>query len=722
MAAPVVLTAWQRFTTIKDPAGTDTPVIGVRILYPTTPAIPTNHITWFTLVARPEPARPGRRPTPPTTPPSLGKIVNISIGGDKYRREWHVLIGETQMDQKIDLKVNVENENGNPICESTIHLATSSPLNAQQDIALQPDAPQMRQLLFGPLLVPESDRMANAGPIIKDGDDPQAVRPEREAQAVVEVLKHVHDRLRAGLGELWLAGGLSTRKQGRALSDWNVDDLTTESELREAWAQAITEHVVGSAYVGPGQFMGSWVYNLPGLSPQHMTDASVLMSIRRHLGTSRPHTPLAQGGFGRSNATGELCVPLGFACQQLSAWTLFTAGHERIAEDPVSASIPHPGLVEAPQTHSLSNVLLTPSRLRKGTPPDGFAPGTLLFRDTAAHVGVIIRTPGQESFQLLDSGGWNSGAAEGSGNHDTRPITQTTDTSSGYVVPHPAIPHDLKLVIKRLRSARPLGLAQLMIYRRKTTELERADLLWSTGLVPLHEALDGTPLPGTTSMTGADATVPLPPNQASYPISRLIASLRGCPHADELSVHWFVYTPVHGSGNSTLRDAEKTNNIAYVIRHGNRPTPDSQFQKRWWEEERSDLTLTAASGDAEGPGYGPRPIGLNELTQLSVHADGTPFNARMQADRKPPMTAFPAYIRTLRNHTLSSAPPSGYPAFVDFRNRDELRQRIPKFFGGESDYVPDQPQPSPQPQSDTTDWFQNEAWEIPCSDPSASAS
>jgi hypothetical protein len=124
-------------------------------------------------------------------------------------------------------------------------------------------------------------------------------------------------------------------KQGQPICELDPSSLTPE-EQQEAWAEAITEHICYSTYNGAGQ-LGLWGYPTVGGDRIHDADAGFLMSVRRRLGTttsgetakkksysdgSLDYAPPKNGSLGATNATGELCLPLCFACQQLVTWVL----------------------------------------------------------------------------------------------------------------------------------------------------------------------------------------------------------------------------------------------------------------------------------------------------------------------------------------------------------------------------------------------------------------
>lgn len=250
---------------------------------------------------------------------------------------------------------------------------------------------------------------------------------------------------------------------------------------------------------------------------------------------------------------------------------------------------------------------------------------------------------------------------------------------------------DVATVIRRLRSARPLGVAQLAIYRRSSAGAANGELLWATALVPLHEALDSSPLPGS-AIVGA-STVPAPPNQVGYPIARLMAALRGCPHADELSVHWFVRTPYNPAG-ATGRGAEKTNGVAFVIRHGRGPISGwGPVARNWWE---ANSPPSEALGAPESGPYGAWPIQTKTVAHIEVGSDGVPaisgidsqFNALPSEHQGTLLLAtFRANSPTIpiaTTHTGAALARfnATYPRFVDLGSRPDLVALVPQYFGG----------------------------------------
>lgn len=480
-------------------------------------------------------------------------------------------------------------------------LDLSSPLNTQSTVRLDSAAPQLRPTLVGPLVGAEKARMKTFASLGAD-----------DATAIIAALKHVHDRLVAGLGELWAAAGHMTCKNDLAgtaqskripLCECDPDQLSG-AELKEAWAQAISEHIVGSLYDGAGNGLGSWINNSPG-GPEHDRDSGFMVSVRDQWKSS-----------------GELCLSLCFACQQLSNWVVFTLGHSELADDPVSAGFAHPGLVTGATTHALSKVP-SATDLKAG---NGLAIGTCVYAKNYAHVGVLVRVFGDTSFQLLDSGGWNIGAPEGAGNHDTREVIQLTAESSGFMVPPAPADADLRTAIKALRNARPLGVAQLAIFKRGH---DADGPLWVSPKIPMHETISG--------------------RQIGYPLSRILASLRGTPACDALTVRWFVWSPGHSVMDPKGRwKAEATNNLTYVIKNGRAPV-----NGLWWWQEKTSPTLF-------------RPIERFPMVEYEVGADGVPIVVKRHTEGKP-LNPFSAFLN------------QEFAGKVDLNKR---RDEIPKFFGG----------------------------------------
>lgn len=665
-ARKVSLAVRQRFTTMRDKSGRERPVIGLRILFPeSAPVADADGAVWFKVTAI-----VGGKTR------EYNNNFGMKVGWLEHRLEWHVLFVSEEMQGDMSLQVTWKDNAGNSyVSESKLQPGT--PVNQRNTLAVSPSTPSLRSLLFGPLLPSELARKA------------KTQKPASDVDAVIDILRHVHGRMLAGLGEIWAGAGFSACKGGKALCDWDPDELDG-AELQEAWAQAISEQIVGTAYNGAGNFLGAWSYNSPG-DGNHDRDAGFLMSIRSRL----------------VSPAGELCVPLVFACQQLSTWVLFTAGHQKLAEDPIAATIGNKGNIDG-DTVKLSG----PPKLDDLKKAKGLLPGTFIFRHPSPtpHVGIIVRTPGLEAFQLLDTGGWNSGPAEGSGNHDTSSLTKLPNESNGFVIPKKALPNDLKDVIRRLRRARPLGVAQLAIFRRGLENDAKKGLVWTSGFVPLHEIL----LPNSSPLAQVDQIRPpeneLVRHQVGYPISKLIASLRACPHSETYSIHWYVWSPLHGG--DSVRGAEKTNNLAYVIRNGLWTTPDSGWKKFWWNERSTDLVTPTNNvpPEAEGPPYGPRPIGRAPIIHLTVDGSGTPTVVRIANQFRPLELNYGINIAQLREHNATQTPPPAHQAFVDLTARLD---GVPVYFGGKLGLDQERPTPSdtshPSPESD---WFATDAWEI----------
>jgi hypothetical protein len=643
----ISLTATLRFTTAKNKEGVEVPAIGIRV------PIPPNIFGFEQEISI------------KTNDGKNDEAQGCEIIGFYYThqgRDWNLLISTGNMSEDLILHVAwVGPSEAGSTTEPTSYVAdipfsTGSPVNREATIELRPNTPVLSAMLIGPLLQSEAARMAA---VTSTGGS---------AESVVSILQHVHDGLRRGLGELWAASAVSATKQGIALSDWDIDDPALQQpDLMEAWAQAITEHISPTVYQGAGMFLGCWSHPTAG-GAEHDADAGFLMSVRNHLERS-----------------GELCVPLMFECQQLTSWVLFTSGYLDLTTYPV------PGSIMSRIAHT--DMLTFEGDVTVQTLKDHNAlkPGTCIFKKINAggipHVGPIIRVPGEETFQMVDAGGWRAKPDNVAGNHDTKVVTRLGPKTEGFVVPTDPFPDpaQLRTFIKRLRSARPLGIAQLAIYMRGH-ENEQG-LVWASRIVPMHELLDGS-APNSTP-GAAPAAIPPAPNQVSYPLSRLMASLRGCPYSDELSVHWYVWAPQDSAGQKT----EKNNNVAYVIRHGNGRTPDSRNLQFWWQEQRGGPTPTLPGEEplagAEDAPYGPRPINRIHVADIRGEADGIPTVSRglnnwVTAAPPPAPPPFqlprhPVFLATFANLSPSDAPPTAYPSCVDLRS---VVGEIPAYFGG----------------------------------------
>ncbi|MGC4066933.1 MAG: hypothetical protein QM784_20315 [Polyangiaceae bacterium] len=486
----------------------------------------------------------------PSNPPKPPRVVEgndlMSCWNDNDRTEWHVMGEVKHLNARVVLSARWTAESGESWSGSR-EFRTGNQVNVETDVFVEPVSVQLSRLLLGPLSAREEARHLSTG-------------SQSDSECVSAITRHVHKRLLAGLGELWALGGLYACKNGRPLSECDPDTLDG-SELQEAWAQAISEQIVGSCYAGAGPFMGARSFAPPnsGWADQHKMDAGFLQDIRE------------------AQRTGNNCHPLVFACQQLCTWVWFTLGYDTVADFPLDASFGASG------STVLGRRDIAGVQTAAGLAAAGFlSPGACLYVNGTRHVGVILRNFGANLVQLLDTGAWwfDRDMPEGSGNHDT---ATRPDINTGRICDHIiALPVEspdaaatrFRTSIKRLRSSRPLGCARLVIRKRASH-----DVVWRSERVPLYEVV-------------GDA-------QRGYSISHLIASLRGCPHTDRYEVTWFVWGPEHvdprppsKSLKQLLGDATgdaAMNKIRYAILFGRQ----TDMRPGWWHLPPTDVNAPA---------------------------------------------------------------------------------------------------------------------------------
>ncbi len=450
---------------------------------------------------------------------------------------------------------------------------------------------------------------------------------------VLRVLKHIHGRLRAGLGGFWAAFGeqcLDPETQ-LALSEVPDDELErlSRDQLEESWAQLVSEMIVGAAYHGPGSYMAAGrVTDLPpGTHSVHLQDASFFRLVKRQA------------------EAGDLVFPLNVACQQLSTMVLMTRSSDffELSRDPLDCGSPIPnGSLPGKQHFRGPKTSLTMAEAEKN---GWLAPGVSFFRDPRIrHVATVIRAFKSQRAQLLDTGGWNttfpepfnvaSGKTPGIA-YDTKEVKQLNDTLKdlpgppqlGVAIP-PAVSDD-KLIeaLKLLKRARPIGVARLVIAKRGVAG--EKGVLWVSRKLHLHEEDDGF---------------------HRYPVTRLLASLRGCPHLDRLDVRWQLFVPV---GELALEN---------VFSNGR--------SERWWEGPQSESKKVDGKTQTSRTKHTIRP-----LSEWGTGTDGIPKVLQRDMQGVTTLTRYPLFLDKLEDAVDAAALRKDFPELADVPNG-----QLPKYF------------------------------------------
>jgi hypothetical protein len=332
-------------------------------------------------------------------------------------------------------------------------------------------------------------------------------------ERVTEILAHVYQQLKGGLGPVWKTFPKVPTKDGVALRD--VADLSslTPAELEECWAQHISEWLVATPYGGPGTN-----YRSGGKDEQMYA-----LMIRED----------------------DPAVPIIFACQQLCSAAAVSRGFDDCAAAPLDSHQP-PGATA--MTKWKIGVGTPGGRIEKsdavcdaatGIAQGVLLPGATFVKASMPHAAFVLRVLQSGELQLIDTGAMQTdpkhtspfaagaGSALSSGmNYDTGlgvSVTKAKFTHLG------SIGKATRLVegITRMRRTRPLGLARLVILDRlgkspSDNNLQKR-LRWASGLLPMWEDE--------------------PTQQLNYSITRYFWSLRGHPHAERFEARWLIDIP-----------------------------------------------------------------------------------------------------------------------------------------------------------------------------------
>jgi hypothetical protein len=551
------------------------------------------------------------------------------------KEEWKAQVfGGFQQQQcvgSIEAKVKWTPAAGGPK-EITATLVLDPRLNTPVTASLSAVQPvQLSSLLFSPLETSPSpeNQVAESVPFTTLLDDAQ------RAAVVADILDHVELALSAGIGYLWRRAGLGCSYDGTAYRDWDLDagSPLSEDQLLECWAQHTSELLFGGPYLGTASNMGVPQKAVPGGGPQHRADAFLYDAC--------VHQP-----------NGRLLVPLLYECQQLATMTLICLGFDELAQNPLSAGQPDCGSLTGKTVYQTTQQLepwLSGGWYRMDRPmAQGLLrPGTCFYylgSNGFPHVAATLRAspvpPAQ--IQITDTGGWilqtNILKSQHGGDgcaYDSPwvealtkpPIGTTTFSPTGVMAPPAVDANGLKMAIKRMRSAKMLGVARLVVRRRSDGEV-----WWVSQLLPM-ESVDGEP----------------------YSIARLVASLRGCPYANDMEVVWHVLMPTTSTSQQSFWNDPS-----------NIHTPSDQ------DDDAANSAKACLAGQ---PNWWRRGH-LFAVAAISVKTNGVPqFLWKAPANSSEPNNAGRAFPTRRRSDDVGLAPANailsdirtrmGWPRFVD---------------------------------------------------------
>jgi hypothetical protein len=380
----------------------------------------------------------------------------------------------------------------------TFELASFNELNRESSVELAVGAPQLLALINSPIVT--------ATP-----DPPGVTDPKAQVAAILE---HICSRLETGLGPVWRldeALPLFAADKNSApvpLCEADPEALQSPGLLEEAWAQAISEYLVGTPYLGPG---GDYIGG---------DDTTVYANA----------------------IAADPSVPIIYACQHLATMAAISRGFDGAASYPFDAQSADnvklwdpPGSVHIPPTSVGGNSAAA------GIDSGAIRPGSVYIAPPKhRHIAFVLRTLRSKRVQLIDTGAmW---PAEGnpnstisahpiSGNFDTHDMTGIRADRNLYGIGSLGAAPRLAEAIKRLRASRPMGLARLVLLDRKAKE----------GIEIVNA---GTDLPNRVRYVSPwvpmwDRNDP----KRNYPISRYLWSLRNHPFREDFEARWLIDVP-----------------------------------------------------------------------------------------------------------------------------------------------------------------------------------
>jgi len=513
-----------------------------------------------------------------------------------------------------------------------------STINAETTVEEPRTEPEMAKLLLAPLDADEATRIKTT-----DAVPTGPARFPFRGQQILAALNHIEARLQAGIGGFWYKQGPQARDPSgrRALSE-----VTDEAELKqlsedqreECWAQLIAEMVLGTAYQGPGSYLNMRQIGdkkgTPPLAPSPVADSSKWHPVHRQ--DARWFQLVREAA-----KQDDLVFSPVHACQQQSTAILMSRSERfySLADDPLDAaqSTPNGNLAGATRSVAPSKQdEVTKKELNPGFPKSAaelakrgwLVPGACYYRALSVrHVSCVIRAYAAERFQLVDTDGWNvepnpfgipptekAGETHAGMNFDTKATDRLANGFFSVLVPPKVSQDELIAAIKRLQVSRTLCFLRLVILLRGSGDVRAKNVLWVSKRLHPHEDAESGFL--------------------HYPAARLLASLRGCPHADQLAVRWQIFAPL---GDETVVDAITTGRTA-----------------RWWERKGPDGKVAAK---------------FRIVVEFELQANGVPRvrqRSRQNGKREP---STPAFLDELESPTtVTAAERTKFPELADVDN------------------------------------------------------
>ncbi len=379
-------------------------------------------------------------------------------------------------------------------------------LNAASQVELPTVAPELAKSI--------NDANIKPAEFVTKGSD--------AATRAVDVLKFVYRQLSGGLGPVWRAIPGLPLKDGRALCEVPVSELTTQEELEEAWSQLISEALIGTPYAGPG--------------PNYLAAADSKVYVH-------------------AIDDDDPCHPIIFACQHLGTLAAITRGFDDAATSVLDARSASGmlnwkiGAGSSAEMRGKSGNLNAASAIANGS----LVPGTNYVSKDKKHIAFVVRVFKSGKLQMIDTGAMQTvpahtnplGVALGAGglsfgnNYDTNPADSVNDKPISQVAVPPRASR-LRQGIERMKRARPIGLARFVLLKREPDNTPNSKDMLKTRLVVASPAIP---------MWETDVS-------KNYAISRYFWSLRDHPHLEEFEARWLLDIPQHEAFRATVASRE----------------------------------------------------------------------------------------------------------------------------------------------------------------------
>ncbi len=544
----------------------------------------------------------GQKETPPADDTTAGALVTVPRRF--FQGAVQVTIDWTPKDPELA-------EAGKRTFSHTEQLG--DPVNQDAE-RVKPEAhPQLSALLRSALNDDEKKVVTTT-----EAEPAGAARFGFRGEMIHRALVHLHRRLRAGLGGFWYSFGEECRDPTgqKALSEATESELgeLNRDQLEEAWAQLVTEMTLGLLYNGPGSFMDLDQVEKDDITkrwhPVHRQDAKFFSLVRK---------------FAQAD---DLVFPLVVACQQLSTMISMSRSSDfySLGDDPLDCGAPVPnGKLDGKKVFQGDE---GNASTRKMSEKGWLQPGVCIFRkNTVRHVATILRAYKSLQGQLIDTGGWNTATSpfpipptdppkekpQPGVVLDTVTFKNLNAGLFGVAVPPEVSDEKLREALRRLRGARSLGFTRVVIGLRGTGDVDAKNVLWVSRKLPMHENDGGM--------------------FHHYPIARLMAALRGLPHADRLDVRFQLWIPFQ---QPAVENAFGTGRTA-----------------RWWE-----------NGTPEARKF-------RTVAEFQVTAAGVPTVRQRAMQGVTRLPIFPKALDELEENKDPAVARATFPELADVRN-DEL--------------------------------------------------